>query len=154
KEEASQQGAILTSALNSDQTVQGDFGTDKLQALNDAITEENSNQAEFNIAASTAQKQLFQSAMSTTSVIGAQAQRNHAIDVEQHGQQDPTIASAATAMTYPVQGLRTVETSLVDSITSRAAALRNDAITSAVIVGIAIAIVLVLALAFTTIVGR
>ena len=154
KEEASEQGAILTSALNSDQTVQGDFGPDKLKALSNAFTEQNSNLAEFSIAASTAQKQLFQTAMSTTSVIGAQAQRDHAIDLAQSGQQDPTIASAATAMTYPVQGLRSVETSLVGSITSRAASLRNEAITSAVVVGILIAIVLILALAFTTIVGR
>ncbi|HEV8219278.1 MAG TPA: nitrate- and nitrite sensing domain-containing protein, partial [Streptosporangiaceae bacterium] len=154
KEEASEQGAILMSALNSDQTVQGDFGPEKLSALNDAVTEEKSNQAEFGIAASTPQKQLFQTAMSTTHVIGAQAQRDHAIEVAQSGQQDPTIASAATAMTYPVQGLRSVEANLVASISSRAAALRNDAITSAVIVGIAIAIVLILALAFTTIVGR
>jgi signal transduction histidine kinase len=154
KEEASEQSAILTSALSNDLTTQGSFGQDQLQSLTDAVTEEKSNLNEFGIAASTAQKQLFQTAMSTTSVIGAQAERDHAIDIQKAGQQDPTIASAATAMTYPVQGLRTVETSLVDSITSRAAALRNDAITSAIIVGIAIAIVLVLALAFTTIVGR
>ena len=154
KEEASEQGAILTSALNSDQTVQGDFGPDKLKALSNAFTEQTSNLAEFSIAASTAQKQLFQTAMSTTSVIGAQAQRDHAIDLAQSGQQDPTIASAATQMTYPVQGLRLVETSLVSSIISRAASLRNEAITSAVVVGILIAIVLILALAFTTIVGR
>ena len=79
KEEASEQGAILTSALNNDVTIQGDFGTDKLQAMQDAIAEQNSNQAEFIIAASTAQKQLFQTAMSTTLVNQAQAQRDAAI---------------------------------------------------------------------------
>ena len=154
KEEASEQGAILKSALNNDVTTQGDFGTDKLQAMQDAIAEQNSNQAEFLIAASTAQKQLFQAATSNTLVNQAQAQRDAAISFAQHGQLDPTIASAATAMTYPVQGLRSVEENLVTTITGRAATLRNDAITSAVIVGIVIAIVLVLALAFTTIVGR
>ena len=51
KEEASEQGAILTSALNNDLTTQGDFGPDKLQAMQDAIAEQNSNQAEFLIAA-------------------------------------------------------------------------------------------------------
>ena len=154
KEEASEQGAILKSALNNDVTTQGDFGTDKLQAMQDAIAEQNSNQAEFLIAASTAQKQLFQAATSNTLVNQAQAQRDAAISLAQSGQQDPTIASAATAMTYPVQGLRSVEENLVSTIASRAAALRNEAITSAVIVGIVIAIVLVLALTFTTIVGR
>ncbi|HEX6858031.1 MAG TPA: nitrate- and nitrite sensing domain-containing protein [Streptosporangiaceae bacterium] len=154
KEEASQQGAILTSALTSDLTNQGNFGQDKLQAMQTALAEENSNQAEFNIAASTAQRQLFQTAMSTTLVDGAQAQRDSAIQLAQSRQQDPTIGNAATGMIYPVQGLRTVEKSMVASIISRAAALRNQAITSAVIVGVLIAIVLVLALAFTTIVGR
>jgi signal transduction histidine kinase len=154
KEEASEQGAILKSALNNDLTTQGNFGPDKLQALQVAIAEQNSNQSEFLVAATTAQKQLFQTATSTTLVNQAQAQRDAAISLAQSGQQDPTIASAATAMTYPVQGLRSVEENLVATITSRAASLRNQAITSAVIVGILIAIVLVLALAFTTIVGR
>jgi len=70
KEEASEQSAVLTSALSNDLTTQGDFGQDKLQSLTDAVTEENSNLAEFDIAASTAQKQVFQTAMSTALVIG------------------------------------------------------------------------------------
>ena len=50
--------------------------------------------------------------------------------------------------------LGNVEKSLVGSIVDRAQQLRNNAITSAVVVGAAIVIVLFLALAFTTIVGR
>jgi signal transduction histidine kinase len=155
QEAVSEQGAILKSALSRDLTTQGDFSADKLDAIQAAIANQKSNQDEFNIAASAGQKQLFQTAMSTVDVNKALSQRQQALDAAASGAQDPTIGNAATALNaYPVQGLHSVQQKLVASITTRAGSLRNGAITSAIIVGIAIAIVLVLALAFTTIVGR
>ncbi|MEP7024595.1 MAG: nitrate- and nitrite sensing domain-containing protein [Actinomycetota bacterium] len=166
KEEASEQAAVLTSALSSDLVGQGDFGPDKIAAIQAALAEQNSNLAQFNISATTEQRQLFQSALSSPFVDSAQANEAQAISLASSSaassgsptntgsSANPVFANAATAMVYPVQALRHVEETLVNSITTRAGQLRNDAITSAVVVGIAVILVLILALAFTTIVGR
>jgi signal transduction histidine kinase len=161
KEEASEQQAILTSAQSSDLVGQGDFGPDKLAAIQAAQVEQESNQNEFEIAASAPQRQLFQSELSSVNATTALQDEATAIGLgvssssgKSTNSNDPTIANAATAMEYPVASLGNVEKSLTGSIIARSEQLRNNAITSAVVVGAAIVIVLFLALAFTTIVGR
>jgi len=166
KAEASEQGAILTSALTFSLGGQGVFGPDKLSAISAAEANQQSDLAAFSISATAAQRQLYNDALSGTLADRAQAQEQQAISLAQSSQgsagqasstassTDPTIADASAAMAYPVNALRGVETRLVGSIISRATALRNGAIVSAVGVGVAVVLVLVLALLFTTVVGR
>ena len=157
KAQASEQGAILRSALTSDLSGQGVFGQDKLEAITAAQANQQSDLSAFGISATAAQRQLYNDALSSTLADRAQAQEQQAIALAKSGRAssvDPTIANASAAMAYPVNALRGVETQLVNSVISRATALRNSAIVSAVAVGVAVLLVLVLALLFTTIVGR
>ena len=157
KEEASEQGAILTSALTPTLVGQGSFGPDKLSAIAAAEADQNSNLAQFNITATAAQRQLYNEALSGTLADRAQAQEQQAVSLASTGQAsatNPTIADASSAMAYPVDGLRSVEKQLVASVISRATSLRDSAILAAVVVGIAVFLVLVIALLFTAIVGR
>jgi signal transduction histidine kinase len=166
KEQASEQGAILRSALTTPAPgAQGAFGPDKLAAITAAEADQQSDLAAFQISATAEQRQLYNNALSETLVDRAQAQEQQAISLAESSLQssaggelssatDPTIANASAAMAYPVNAFRGVEKQLVSSIISRATALRNSAIVSAVAVGIAVVLVLILALLFTTIVGR
>ena len=157
KEEVSEQGAILTSALASDLVGKGSFGADKVAAITTAEAQQASNLAEFNISATAAQRQQYQSALSGLSQDQAQALEQQAILLAPAGSSsgtDPTIADASSAMMFPATSLHGVEQHIVSSIISRATALRNSAILSAVVVGIVVILVLALAMLFTTIVGR
>ena len=157
KEEASEQGAILTSALAPDLVGKGSFRPDKVAALTTSETEQASNLQEFGISATAAQRQLYQSALSGT-------QEDRALALEQQAAflasdnaisgTDPTIADASSAMTFPVSSLRVVEQQIDRSINSRAATLRKNAIAAALIIGAAVLLVLLLALIFTIIIGR
>ena len=165
KEQASVQGAILRSALTNTLGGQGAFGPDKLAAITAAEADQQSDLAAFQISATPEQRSLYNDALSQTLVDRAQAQEQQAISLAESSLQsspggalssstDPTVANASAAMAYPVNAFRGVEEKLVSSIISRATALRNSAIVSAVAVGIAVVLVLILALLFTTIVGR
>ena len=157
KEEVSEQGAILTSALAPDLVGKGSFGADKVAAITTAEAQQASNLAEFNISATAAQRQQYQSALSGLSQDQAQALEQQAIllaPASSSSQTDPTIADASSAMMFPASSLHGVEQHIVSSIISRATALRNSAILSAVVVGIVVILVLALAMLFTTIVGR
>ncbi len=165
KEQASVQGAILRSALPTAGGQSGVFGSDKLAAITAAEANQQSDLAAFQISATAGQRSLYNDALSETLVDRAQAQEQQAISLAESSLQspaggalssstDPTIANASAAMAYPVNAFRGVEEKLVASIISRATALRNSAIVSAVAVGIAVVLVLILALLFTTIVGR
>src|SRR5215472_1783840 len=159
KEEASEQQAILTSALDPNLVgvVPGQFGPSQQAAITDAEAEQQGNQAEFNTAATASQRQLFNGALSASAVARAQAQEQAAISLASSGSPiatDPTVVDASTSMYYVVSSLRSVEQNLVGSVVSRSTALRNDAITSAIIWSIAVLLVLVLTLIFMTIIGR
>ena len=167
KAQASEQAAILTSALTPTLAGQGVFGPDKLAAIRAAEADQQSDVAAFEISATADQRELYNVALSGTLADRAQSQEQQAISLAESslvpGSQtagapaaptDPTIANASAAMAYPVNALRGVEERLVGSIISRATTLRNGAIFSAVAVGIAVLLVLIIALLFTTIVGR
>jgi len=160
KAQASEQGAILISALTPTLGGQGVFGPDKLAAIRAAEADQQSNIAAFEISASADQRELYNNALSGTLADRAQSQEQQAISLAESslapGSQtaggpaastDPTIANASAAMAYPVNALRGVETRLVGSIISRATTLRNGAIFSAVAVGIAVLLLIVLLLA-------
>ncbi len=157
KEEASEQQAILTSALQSDLLSLGTFGPSQQQAIINAQAEQQGNQQEFNTAATASQQQQFNNALSGSLVEQAQAQEQAAIRLAESAtpiSTDPTITDASSALSYVVSSMRSVEQQLVDSVISRSTSLRNNAITNAVIDSLVVALLLGIALVSTTIIGR
>jgi signal transduction histidine kinase len=157
KEEASEQQAILTSALNSSLVGLGQFGPGQQAAITDAQAEEQGNETEFDSAATSSQRQLFNNALSGPNVAQAQAEEQDAISLASSNSAiatDPTIPDASTAMSYVVSGMRSVEQQLLDSVISRSTSLRNGAIIAVVIDIVGVAVLLGLALVSTTVVGR
>jgi signal transduction histidine kinase len=158
KEDASQQQAILTSALTSDLVSLGQFGPGQQQAFTSALAEQNGNQAEFNTAATPDQLQLFNNAISgSAGAAQAVALENQAISVANSKSPiatDPTIADATSALSVVVHSMRSVEQQLVGSVISRSTSLRTSAITSAIIDSLVVVLLLAVALISTTIIGR
>ncbi len=157
KEEASQQQALLTSALRSDLVSLGQFGAAHLSAITNAQAQQQGDLNGFDTAATAEQRQLFNNALSGSKVVQAQAQEQQAISLASSKSPiatDPTISDASSSLSYVVSGMRSVEQQFADEVISRSGSLHNDAITSAVIFSVAVALLLGIALAATTIIGR
>ncbi len=157
KEEASEQQAILTSALKNDLLSLGTFGPDQQQAFTNAQAEQTGNQNEFFNAATTSQQQLFNNALSGSAVAQAIAQEGQAVSLAKNRSgliTDPTITDASSGLSYVVSSLRSVEQQLVNSVISRSASLRTGAIAAAVIWILVVVLLLGVALVSTTIIGR
>jgi signal transduction histidine kinase len=157
KEEASEQQALLTSALGSSLVTLGQFGPAQESALTDAQAQQQGDLNEFDTEASAAERQLYNSAMSASNIVQAQAQEQQAISLASSTSPivtDPTISDASSSLGYVVGGLRSVEQQLASSVISRAGSLRDGAITSAILFTLAVALLLAIALVATTVVGR
>jgi signal transduction histidine kinase len=155
KEQASQQQALLTSALRSDLVSLGQFGPTLQSALTDALAQQQGDLNEFDTAATVDQRQSFNSVLSSAAVVRAQAQEQQAISLASSGvATDPTISDASSALSYVVSGMRSVEQQFADSVTARSGSLRGSAITSAIVFSLAVALLLGVALIATTVVGR
>jgi signal transduction histidine kinase len=157
KEEASQQQALLTSALRSDLVSLGQFGAAQQSALTDAQAQQQGDLNEFDTAATPAQRQLFTNAMSSSNIVQAEAQEQQAVSLASSGSSiatDPTISDASSSLSYVVGGMRSVEQQLANSVISRSGSLRNGAITSAILFSLAVALLLGIALVATTVIGR
>jgi signal transduction histidine kinase len=89
-------------------------------------------------------------------VAGAQAQVQQAISLASSASSaaDPAIGNAVSSLDTVTDGMRSVETRLVQSVVSRSTSLRDGAVTSVIIGAVAVLLVLALALIFTIIVGR
>ena len=68
--------------------------------------------------------------------------------------ENPAFTNAANGSAYLVASLRTVEQGFMSAIIGQSGALRDRAITAALIEGLAVLLVLVLALLFTVAVGQ
>jgi anti-sigma regulatory factor (Ser/Thr protein kinase) len=157
KEEASEEQALLTSALRFDLVSLGQFGPDQQSAITDAQAQQQGDLNEFDTAATAAQRQTFNSAMSTLNVVQAQAQEQQAISLAASGSSiatDPTISDASAALSFVVGGMRSVEQQFANSVISRSASLHDSAITAAIVYSFAVALLLGIALVATTVVGR
>ena len=157
KEEASEQQALLTSSLRPDLVSLGQFGPTQQSAITDAQAQQQGDLSEFDTAATADQLQLFNSVLSSSSVVQAQAQEQQAISLASSGSSiatDPTISDASSALSFVVSGMRSAEQQFANSVISRSRSLRDSAITSAVIFSLAVALLLGIALAATTIIGR
>jgi signal transduction histidine kinase len=154
KEEASEQRGILAAAL-----LQGNFGVGQLAALQAAQSAQQSNLAAFDNSATIDERLVWNQSVDQSFVYLANSEELQSISLANSAgslTSDPTSPVdwfGAMSNTIEFQ-MGSVERGLVATITSRAAVLRKDAITSAVVVGAAVILVLVLALLFTTIVGR
>ncbi|MBV9380732.1 MAG: nitrate- and nitrite sensing domain-containing protein [Streptosporangiaceae bacterium] len=157
KEEASQQQALLTSALRSDLVSLGQFGPAQQSAITDAQAQQQGNLNEFGTAATADQRQLFTNVLSSSNVVQAQAQEQQAISLASSKSPiatDPTISDASSALSYVTGGLRSVELQFANSVISRSGSLHDGAITSAVIFSLAVALLLGIALTATIVVAR
>ena len=157
KEEASQQQALLTSALGSDLVTLGVFGPAQQLAITDAQAQQQGNLDEFDTAATPAQRQLFNEALSGPNVVQAQAQEQQAISLASSKSPiatDPTISDASSALSYVVSGMRSAEQQFADAVISQSGSLRSGAIASAIIYSFAVALLLGIALVSTILVGR
>ncbi len=157
KEEVSQEQAILTSALTPDLVGAAKLGPGQLTAINAAQAEQTADLAQFGLIATAAQRQLYNSALSSAQADQAQAQVQQAITLALDGgssTENPAFTNAANGSAYLVASLHQVEQSLMSSIIGQVAGLRDRAITSALVEGFGVLLVLVLALIFTVAVGR
>ena len=157
KEEVSQEQAILTSALTADLIGAAKLGPGQLSAINAAQAQQAADLAQFGLIATSAQRQLYNSALSSAQADHAQAQVQQAITLALDGgssTEDPSFTNAASGSTYLVTSLHRVEQSLMSSIIGQVGGLRDGAITSALLEGFGVLLVLVLALIFTVAVGR
>ncbi len=151
KEEASQQRAILAAAL-----IQHSMSPAELQALTTAHSDQDADLLEFNLSATSDQKQLWENSVSGAIADQAPSDEQQAIALQSDLAKDQTTADDwYGAMTHTIAyQMGSVEHSLVRSITARAHALRNDAVTAALAIGVAVLLVLGLALLFTVVVAR
>ena len=157
KEEASEQQALLTSALGSDLVSLGQFGQAQQSAITDAQAQQQGDLNEFDTAATAPQRQLFNNILSSSNAVQAQAQEQEAISLASSKSPiatDPTISDASTALSYVVSGMRSVEQQFANSVISRSGSLYDTAITSAITFGLAVALLLGIALTATIVVGR
>ncbi len=157
KEEVSQEQAILTSALTPDLVGAAQLGPGQLTAINAAQAEQTADLAQFSLIATAAQRQLYNSALSSAQADHAQAQVQQAITLALDGgssTENPAFTNAANGSAYLVASLHRVEQTLMSSIIGQVGGLRDRAITSALLEGLGVLLVLFLALAFTTAVGR
>jgi signal transduction histidine kinase len=160
KEDASQQRAILTAALlQASEHVPAPLGPAQLGALQNALSDEQTNLTEFGLTATSAQRQQFGSAGAGT--IGYQASQDEQAAMSLADSLSSAVTGSITpddwygAMTHTIDyQMGTVERSLGNQIIARAELLRNAAVTAAIEWAVAIMILLGLALFFTVVVAR
>jgi len=160
KEEASEQQALITAAQSSSliglSTTNG-FPLGISTAITDAEAQQRANELAFNGAATPSERQLFSDTLSAPTVDGAQAQVRQAVLVAPTGSagaEDSLISNAESSLYDVVNGTRSVEAQLVNSVIARSTTLRTQAITSAILYSLLVALVLAIALVSTTIIGR
>jgi signal transduction histidine kinase len=157
KEEASEEQALLTSALQSDLVSLGTFGPAQQSAITDAQAQQQGDLNEFDTDATADQRLVFNSALSSENVVQAQAQEQEAISLASsngHIVTDPTVSDASAALSFVVSGMRSVEQQFASSVIARANSLHSSAITSAIVYSLAVVLLLAIALTATIVVGR
>jgi signal transduction histidine kinase len=157
KEEASQQRALLAAAL-----LQGAFGPHEVTALQNAVSAQQTNLQAFDGTASPSQLQLWNADVAASFGNQASADERRAISLATNvgGStslgSDPTTADDwynTMANTIEYQ-MGSVQRQLVASVTSRAATLRRNAITQAVVAVAVVLLILMLAVLFTVVIGQ
>jgi signal transduction histidine kinase len=154
QQDASEQRAILAAAL-----LNQNLNPAELQALTTAQSDQTANLNQFKLSATPAQQDLFNRSGSGSIAFQAPADEIAAISLQatNHNLQGDTTSaddwygSMSHTITYQ---MGSVLQSLVSGITTRATSLRNQAVTAAIAIGLAVMIILALALLFTVVVVR
>jgi hypothetical protein len=157
KEQVSQEQAILTSALTPDLVGANQFQPGQLAAINAAQAEQQADLAQFSLTATSSQRHLYESDLSSAQADRAQAQVQQAITLALEGgssADNPAFTNAASGSVYLVSSLHAVEQGLMSSVIGQSGGLRGRAITAALLEGFAVILVLALALLFTVALGR
>ena len=157
KEQVSQEQAILTSALTPDLVGANQFQPGQLAAINAAQAEQQADLAQFSLTATSGQRHLYDSDLSSAQADRAQAQVQQAITLAQGGgssAENPAFTDAASGSAYLVASLHAAEQGLMTSVIAQSGSLRGKAITAALIGGSAVILVLALALLLTLALGR
>ncbi|HEX3390372.1 MAG TPA: nitrate- and nitrite sensing domain-containing protein [Streptosporangiaceae bacterium] len=157
KEQVSQEQAILTSALTPDLVGANQFQPGQLAAINAAQAEQQADLAQFSLTATSSQRHLYESDLSSAQADRAQAQVQQAITLALDGgssADNPAFTNAASGSVYLVSSLHSVEQGLMSSVIGQSGGLRGRAITAALLEGFAVILVLALALLFTVALGR
>jgi signal transduction histidine kinase len=157
KEQVSQEQAILTSALTPDLVGANQFQPGQLAAINAAQAEQQADLAQFSLTATSSQRHLYESDLSSAQADRAQAQVQQAITLALDGgssAENPAFTNAASGSVYLVSSLHAVEQGLMSSVIGQSGALRGRAITAALLEGFAVIVVLALAILFTVALGR
>src|SRR5215472_4576362 len=157
KEQVSREQAILTSALTPDLVGANQFQPGQLSALNAAQAEQQADVAQFDLAATSSQRQFYDATLSSAQADRAQAQIQQAITLALDGgssAENPAFTNAASGSAYLVSSLHAVEQGFMSSIIGQSASQRGKAIRSALLDSAAVMLVLALALFFTIAVGR
>jgi signal transduction histidine kinase len=157
KEQVSQEQAILTSALTPDLVGANQFQPGQLAAINAAQAEQQADLAQFSLTATSSQRHLYESDLSSAQADRAQAQVQQAITLALDGgssAENPAFTNAASGSVYLVSSLHSVEQGLMSSVIGQSGGLRGRAITAALLEGFAVILVLALALLFTVALGR
>ena len=157
KEQVSQEQAVLTSALTPDLVGANQFQPGQLAAINAAQAEQQADLAQFSLTATSSQRHLYESDLSSAQADRAQAQVQQAITLALDGgssAENPAFTNAASGSVYLVSSLHAVEQGLMSSVIGQSGGLRGRAITAALLEGFAVILVLALALLFTLALGR
>ncbi|HET7245566.1 MAG TPA: nitrate- and nitrite sensing domain-containing protein, partial [Streptosporangiaceae bacterium] len=153
KEEASEQRAILAGAL-----LQGNLTKLEVSALDTAQANQASALQAFNLSATASQREQWDNTVSGSFVYLAPSQEQQAetLQATRHslGGDSITAAGFYDAMTSGISQMGSVERSLAMDVINQANALRRSAVTSAILVGIAVLLLFGLALWFTMMVVR
>ena len=157
KEEVAQQQAIVTSALTTELNGAVRLSSNSLTVLNDESAEQQANVAAFQLAATPAQRAIYNASLSSSSASNALQQLAQAaslINLHFSSNNDPTLEVASSDTSFTVSSLGSVEQQLVASVISRATSLRDHAITLAIIIFLGVVLLLAITLATTTFIGR
>jgi signal transduction histidine kinase len=161
-EEASEEQAIVTSALRSIPLL-GLFGANQLSAesisvLSQQAAEYDANQSDFLLTATAAQRQLYNTELSSSSAASAQQQLGQASSLEESGAASSTTSTtfeqAAGDASFITSSLGSVENQLMSSIIAQSGSLRDQATAEAVIEGVGVLVLLGLALLLIAVVSR
>ena len=162
EEEASEQQAIVSSALQPNVSAGQFVGATRISAealsvLNQRAAEQAANLSDFDLTASAAQRQLYNSVLSSPLAATAQQQLDQASSLLASltaSSSDPTFEVAASDASYITSSLGSVESQLMSSIIAQSGSLRDRATVDALLEGAGVIVLLLLALMLIAVVGQ
>jgi hypothetical protein len=157
KEEASEQQAIVTSALRPDLAGAAQLSSESLSVLTEEAAEQAGNLSAFDLTATAAQRQLYNTELSSALAATAQQELQQASSQLATGTtspSDPTFVVATGNASFITSALGTVERQLMSSVIAQSGSLHDSATGTALIEAIGVLLLLVLALVLIGLVGQ